>query len=162
MDFLRANYTVTQLKYAVAVGTWKSFSRAAAMLFISQPTLSMQIRKLEELLGFALFDRSRHPVEPTDLGRLIISQARAILREFGRVEEIIQEHTCRLQGELRIGIIPTVAADLLPLFLGSFLERYPNLRLTFEENRTELIIDLLRNDYLHAGIVATPQLAQHL
>ena len=112
--------TITQLEYIVAVHTYKSFSVAANHCFVTQPTLSMQIQKLEEELGVILFDRSKNPVTPTDVGEKLIRQAKIILQERDRLQNIIQNERGEFSGILKVGIIPTIAPFLLPLFLKSF------------------------------------------
>lgn len=105
-----------QLEYILALDEHKSFSKAAEAKFISQPALSMMIQKLEDELDIKLFDRSKKPIEPTDAGRPIIDQARIVLREVKKLEEINRSAKKTLEGELSIGIIPTLAPYLLPLF----------------------------------------------
>jgi LysR family hydrogen peroxide-inducible transcriptional activator len=148
--------TLTQLQYAVAIDTWRHFAKAAEHCFVTQPTLSMQIRSLEEELGLRLFDRSRTPVVPTEEGVEIIAQARTILREVERVSEIVQEKQGKPSGTLTLGIIPTLAPYLLPRFLGGFLARQPDIRLVVSELTTEVIVDRLRLNLLDAGLLVTP------
>lgn len=148
--------TLSQLQYIVAIDTYGSFSKAAEKSMITQPTLSMQVRKLEEELGVVLFDRSRQPVIPTLSGREILEQARIVLRESNRILEIVQEADAKMSGRLHIGIIPTVAPYLLPYFLGPFTKLYPEIQLEIIEQKTADIVDLLQRDLLDAGILATP------
>lgn len=148
--------TITQLNYIVAVDTWRHFATAAEKCFVTQPTLSMQIRKLEEELDVVLFDRSKQPVSPTEIGEKVIAQARTVLQEAGRIGELVQLDRNEISGEFRLGIIPTVAPTLLPRFLPRFLKKYPQVRLVVEELQTEQIIDRLRKDLLDGGILATP------
>jgi LysR family hydrogen peroxide-inducible transcriptional activator len=152
--------TLTQLSYIVAVDVYRHFATAAEHSHVTQPTLSMQIQKLEDELGIIIFDRSRQPVVPTDIGAKVIAQARVVLQEAERVREILNEAGDRIAGDFRVGIIPTVAPYLLPLFVRSFAERYPQVRLIIEELQTQSIIHKLRNDTLDAGILATPLHAQ--
>src|SRR6185369_953746 len=105
--------TITQLEYIVAVDTYRSFVLAAEKCFVTQPTLSMQVQKLEEELGVKIFDRSKQPVVPTEVGVEIIEQARRILSEKNVINELVQTKKGILTGELRIGIIPTLAPYLL-------------------------------------------------
>lgn len=147
--------TLAQLEYVVAVDTFRHFGNAAEHCHVTQPTLSMQIQKLERHLGVDLFDRHRQPVEPTDIGRKLIEQSRVILRESGRIQEIIKEATGDIAGELRIGIIPTLAPYLLPRFVSHLVESYPKLTLVIEELRTEQILDRIQTDRLDAGLLAT-------
>jgi LysR family transcriptional regulator, hydrogen peroxide-inducible genes activator len=148
--------TLVQLRYAVAVDAHRHFGQAAAACAVSQPTLSMQLRKLERELGVALFDRSRQPVEPTDLGRLIIAQARAALREAARIGELAAGAGQELTGQLRIGVLATLAPYLLPRFVAELPRRYPGLSLWIGELQTEQILEQLVTDRLDAGLVATP------
>lgn len=147
---------IQQLKYVLAVDAQRHFAKAAQKCFVTQPTLSMMIRSLEDELGIKIFDRSRQPVVPTEAGEVVIAQAKIILREAGRMKEIIHELKGEIKGELKLGIIPTVAPYLLPLFLNSFLKKYPRLKIKISEFTTQQIIEKLRHHYLDAGILATP------
>jgi LysR family hydrogen peroxide-inducible transcriptional activator len=148
--------TLTQLEYIVAVDTFRHFGRAAENCFITQPTLSMQIKKLEEDLEVIIFDRSIQPLIPTDVGRRIIDQARIALQESEKINSIIKDHKNLISGELKIGIIPTLAPYLLPLFIGNYKRRYPNINIKVEELTTMNIIDRLNRDLLDVGILVTP------
>lgn len=148
--------TLTQLEYIVAVDTFRHFGRAAENCFITQPTLSMQIKKLEEDLEVIIFDRSKQPLIPTDVGRRIIDQARIALQESQKINSIIKEHKNLISGELKIGIIPTLAPYLLPLFIGNYKRKYPNINIRVEELTTANIIDHLHRDLLDVGILVTP------
>jgi len=148
--------TITQLEYIIAVDTHRHFARAAEHCFVTQPTLSMQIHKLEEELGVTIFDRSRKPLQPTDIGIQIIEQARIVINEEKRIKEIIQQHKGEIAGDFRLAIIPTVASSLLPRFLKCFLEEYPKVNLHVEELQTKVILERLKNGMLDAGILATP------
>ncbi|MFV0506316.1 MAG: hydrogen peroxide-inducible genes activator [Bacteroidales bacterium] len=148
--------TITQLEYIVAVDTCRHFGNAAETCNITQPTLSMQIKKLEEDLDVVIFDRSRNPLIPTDIGKGIIDQARIILRENKKMTMIIDDYKDDVVGELRIGIIPTIAPYLLPLFIGKFKEKYPDVFLRIEEITTESIIDKLNRDLIDVGVLVTP------
>lgn len=148
--------TLVQLEYAVAVDTYRSFVLAAEKCFVTQPTLSMQIQKLEEQLGVKLFDRSRQPVVPTEIGVEVIEQARILLNESYKIKEIISEKKGDITGELKIGIIPTIAPYLLPRVIGGFMEKYPKVKLVIYEFTTENIIQQLKVGLLDCGILATP------
>lgn len=148
--------TLVQLEYVVAVDTYRSFIMAAEKCFVTQPTLSMQVQKLEETLGVKLFDRSRQPVVPTEIGIEVIEQARRVLQESYKINEVINERKGEIGGELRIGIIPTIAPYLLPKVLGSFMEKYPKVKLSISELTTETIILKLKTGLLDCGILATP------
>ena len=148
--------TFVQLEYIVAVDTYRHFAIAAGNCFVTQPTLSMQVQKLEEELGLKIFDRSRQPVIPTEAGRAVIEQARRILAEKQQIGEIIQEKKGILTGELRIGIIPTLAPYLLPLFVQTFTAKYPQIKLVVNELMTESVITRLREGRIDVGVLVTP------
>lgn len=148
--------TLTQLSYIVAVDRYRHFATAAEKSYVTQPTLSMQIHKLEDELGITIFDRSKSPVIPTEIGEKIITEAQKILKQAKHIEDLASLSDEELHGTFRIGIIPTVAPYLLPLFLRKFKESYPNVRLIFEEVVTEELLDLLEHDHLDIGIIATP------
>jgi LysR family transcriptional regulator, hydrogen peroxide-inducible genes activator len=150
-----AQVTLTQMRYAVAVEETRSFRAAADRSHVSQSGLSMQIHKLEELLEIRLFDRSKKPVLVTPEGEPALAQMRAVLRETERLGSIIAEHD-ELAGPYRLGVIPTLASSVLPLFLREFVDRYPRLDLTIEELQTDVMLGRLRADTLDAGIAATP------
>ena len=152
------NVSLTQLQYLVAVDNHRHFVAAAAHCNVTQPTLSMQVRKAEEQLGVMIFDRTRQPVVATDVGVPLLQQARAILREAGRLEEIVQAHRGTLGGELRLGIIPTLAPYLLPRFVGDFHRRYPSVALQLHEMATAEMVSHLATDQLDAGLAVTPLL----
>ncbi len=148
--------TFVQLEYIVAVDTYRHFAMAAGRCFVTQPTLSMQVQKLEEELGLKIFDRSKQPVIPTEAGREVIEQARKILSEKQVIGEIVQEKKGVLTGELRIGIIPTLAPYLLPLFVQDFSAKYPQIKLVVNELTTELLVGRLREGRIDVGILVTP------
>jgi LysR family hydrogen peroxide-inducible transcriptional activator len=154
--------TITQLEYIIAVATHKNFSVAAEKCFVTQPTLSMQIQKLEGDLGTLIFDRSKQPIMPTEQGIALIAQARIVLAEANRLQEIAKEQQTEIQGELRLGVISTLAPYLLPLFLKKFSDKYPKVSLHIEEMPTERIIENLKNDLLDGGLLATPLLEAQL
>jgi len=148
--------TLVQLEYIVAVDTYRSFVTAADKCFVTQPTLSMQVQKLEELISVKIFDRSKQPVSPTEIGAQIIAQARIILQESGKIKELISSQQQDVIGELRIGVIPTVAPYLLPEVISAMLDKYPELKLLIWEYTTEDIIHHLKTGVLDCGILATP------
>ena len=147
--------TLTQLTYAVAIDTHRHFERAARACDVTQPTLSMQLQKLETSLGVTMFDRNRTPVVPTDIGVVLIEQARVVLREAARLGELRDTAHGTIAGELRLGVIPTLAPYLLPDVIEILAERHPRLELVVEERVTEAVLDGLRDDTLDAGLVAT-------
>jgi LysR family hydrogen peroxide-inducible transcriptional activator len=148
--------TFVQLEYIVAIDTYRHFAIAAGHCFVTQPTLSMQVHKLEEELGLKIFDRSKQPVIPTEAGREIIEQARRILGEKQVIGEIVQAKKGVLTGELRVAIIPTLAPYLLPLFVQSFTSKYPQVKVVVNELVTDLVISRLREGRIDAGILVTP------
>lgn len=148
--------TLTQLSYIVAVDRYRHFATAAEKSYVTQPTLSMQIHKLEDELGVTIFDRSKSPVIPTEIGEKIIAEAKKILKKSKHIEDLASLKDEELRGTFRIGIIPTVAPYLLPLFLRNFRDKYPEVRLVFEEVVTDELLELLEQDYLDIGVIATP------
>lgn len=151
-----SSLTLTQLRYMVAVADKRSFVAAAEACFVTQPTLSMQLHKLEEELEVRLFDRSRQPVVATEAGELIIDQARRVIMEAEKIGQLIRESKGQVSGQLKLGVIPTIAPYLLPLFISNFLEQYPLVRLEVIELTTAELMDRLRKGKLDAAILATP------
>ncbi|MBI1770142.1 MAG: LysR family transcriptional regulator [Bacteroidetes bacterium] len=145
-----------QLEYIVAVDTWRHFSAAAEKCNVTQPTLSMMIQRLEEELDVKIFDRSKQPVVTTSIGSKVIEQARTILSEASQMKNLVRSQKGEAHGQLHIGIIPTVAPYLLPLFLNDFLKKYPNIQLKISELTTDQIISHLEKQQMDAGILATP------
>ncbi len=148
--------TITQYSYIAALDNYRSFAEAAKHCFVTQPTLSMQVKKMEDVLGIKIFDRSKQPVEVTDIGRKVIEQARVILREHERVSDFIDLEKGELRGKFKIGIIPTIAPYLIPLFLMNFVKKYPKVELIIDELQTEQIIKKLLKDELDTAIIASP------
>jgi LysR family transcriptional regulator, hydrogen peroxide-inducible genes activator len=148
--------TLVQLEYIVAVDTWHHFANAAEHCFVTQPTLSMQINKLEQELGIRIFDRSKQPVIATEAGTEIIAHARRVLSQRDDLLEHIQNRKGFVTGELKIGIIPTLAPYLLPLFIPAFARKYPLVKLIVAEMTTELIVSRLREGRIDTGILVTP------
>lgn len=147
--------TLTQMRYATAVEDARSFREAADRCHVTQSGLSMQIGKLEELLGVVLFDRGKKPLLVTPDGAPALAQMRAILRETERLGQVVAE-VDEPAGRFRLGVIPTLSPTVLPLFLGGFAAAHPRVELTVEELKTEEVIARLRADTLDAGLVATP------
>lgn len=148
--------TITQLKYVLAVAEHKNFTLAAEKCFVTQPTLSMQIQKIEEELNIQIFDRTKKPIQLTDIGQKIVSQAKNIVNEADRIQDIVEQQKGFIGGEFRLGIIPTIMPTLLPMFLNNFIKKYPKVKLIIEELNTEEIITKLKNGNLDAAIAATP------
>ena len=148
--------TITQLKYVLAVAEQQNFTKAAQKTFVTQPTLSMQIQKLEDELDIQIFDRTKKPIELTAIGNKIVSQARSIVNEAERMQDIVDQDKGYIGGEFRLGIIPTIMPTLLPMFLKNFTNKYPKVQLKIEEHTTENIISKLMDGHLDAAIAATP------
>lgn len=148
--------TFVQLEYIVAVDTYRHFALAAEHCFVTQPTLSMQIQKMELELGVKIFDRSKQPVVPTEIGQQLVDQAKRILSEKSMIDELVQIKKGILTGELKIGIIPTLAPYLLPLFIQQFTAKHPEVRLIVSELTTEKIISRLKESRIDVGILVTP------
>lgn len=148
--------TITQLHYVLAVAEHKNFTLAADKCYVTQPTLSMQIQKLEEELDIQIFDRSKKPIQLTEVGQKIVTQAKNIVNESGRIKDIVDQQKGYIGGDFKIGIIPTVMPTLLPMFMTNFINKYPKVNLIIEERTTEDIIKMLKNGQLDAAIAATP------
>jgi LysR family hydrogen peroxide-inducible transcriptional activator len=148
--------TLTQLEYIVALDTHRHFMLAADKCFVTQPTLSMQIQKLEDELGVKIFDRTRQPVIPTELGARIVAQARVALREAKVIAQLIADQQHGMSGELRVGIIPTLAPYVLPALFKLMRGKYPQLDLVVKEAITEEIVAELKQNRLDCGVVVTP------
>jgi LysR family hydrogen peroxide-inducible transcriptional activator len=148
--------TITQLKYVLAVAEHKNFTLAADKCFVTQPTLSMQIQKIEEELNIQIFDRTKKPIQLTDIGQKIVNQAKNIVNEADRIQDIVEQQKGFVGGEFRLGIIPTIMPTLLPMFLNNFIKKYPKVKLIIEELNTDEIITKLNNGHLDAAIAATP------
>lgn len=148
--------TLQQLHYIVALAEHRQFIRAAESCHVTQPTLTMQVRKLEEDLDVELFDRRTLPVRPTEVGERVVAQARVVLREAEQLRALVAEMHTGLAGTCRIGVIHTLAPYLMPLFLPRFAEEQPDLRLIIDERKTSRILKGLRRGELDLGIVVTP------
>lgn len=148
--------TIQQLQYVLALDAERNFVRAAEKCFVTQPSLTMQVQKLEDELGVKIFDRSRKPLISTPIGEQIIAQARIAVQESNRIIELVKESQNELSGELRVGIIPTLSPYLLPLFAANFEASYPKIRLLIQELQTDVIVEYLRKDELDLGILVTP------
>ena len=148
--------TITQLKYTLAVAEHGNFTTASDKCFVTQPTLSMQVQKLEEELGVTIFNRSTKPLQVTEIGDKILSQARKIIEESTRMNDVISEEKGIIGGTLKVGIIPTVSSTLLPLFLNVFTKKHKNVDLKIEEFNTETITQKLEDNSIDCAIAATP------
>lgn len=148
--------TITQLTYVLAVSEHQNFTKAAEKCFVTQPTLSMQIQKLEDELDIQIFDRSKKPIELTKVGEKLVSQAKNIVNEASRLKDIVDQEKGFIGGEFKLGIIPTVMPTLLPMFMKAFINKYPKVNLKIEELTTDEIITRIIEGHLDAAIVATP------
>jgi LysR family hydrogen peroxide-inducible transcriptional activator len=148
--------TITQLHYVLAVAEHQNFTKAAEHCFVTQPTLSMQIQKLEEELNVQIFNRNKKPIELTQVGQKIVNQAKNIVAEADRINDIVDQDKGFIGGEFKLGIIPTVMPTLLPMFLKTFVKRYPKIKLKIQELNTEELIQRIHDGHLDAAIVATP------
>ena len=154
--------TITQLQYVLAVAEHKNFTLAAEKCFVTQPTLSMQIQKVEEELNILIFDRSKKPIQLTEIGHKIVNQAKNIVNEADRMQDIVEQQKGFIGGEFRLGIIPTIMPTLLPMFLNNFIKKYPKVKLIIEELNTDEIITKLKNGHLDAAIAATPLMEEKI
>jgi LysR family hydrogen peroxide-inducible transcriptional activator len=148
--------TITQLKYVLSVAEYQNFTVAAEHSFVTQPTLSMQIQKLEDELGVKIFNRAKKPIELTEVGKKIVEQAKVIVDESNRILDIVHQQKGFIGGQFKLGIIPTVMPTLLPMFLQNFTKKYPKVKLIIEELTTEDIIRKLTDGHIDAAIAATP------
>lgn len=148
--------TLQQLQYAVALDTHRHFVKAANHCHVAQPTLTLQLKKLEEELSVVLFDRSRQPLEPTPIGESFVARAREVLHRVEELKELVAEERSELRGSFRLGVIPTLAPSVLPLFISDFMEEHPETSLSVEELQSQAIIDRLKNRDLDFGLLATP------
>ncbi|MNK93445.1 Hydrogen peroxide-inducible protein activator [compost metagenome] len=153
----KVNFSLTQLEYIMAVNKHGHFAKAAEACHVTQPTLSMQIQKLEEDLGTIIFDRSKKPILLTHMGKKLVAQMQTVLLEAKKIESIIQQgKKGTKQGNLTIGVIPTVAPYLLPRLLPVCEELFPDVDLNIREMQTDRILEALNDDEIDVGILATP------
>jgi LysR family hydrogen peroxide-inducible transcriptional activator len=153
----KINFTITQMEYVLAVFRYGHFAKAAKACFVTQPTLSMQIQKLEESIGAVIFDRSKKPILLTPLGKKVIESMQKILDEAKTFESLVQsELSNEVEGELALGIIPTIAPYLLPRFFAKLTKKYPLLQLKIHEMQTSRIVEALSTDEIDLGILAIP------
>ncbi len=148
--------TLTQLNYILAVDRCRNFAQAARECFVTQPTLSMQIQKLEDYLQIIIFDRSKTPVEPTPMGKKVLKYAQKVMGAANELEELGKSLRGEVSGEFILAIIPTLAPYILPLFVNKFLDKYPDVELKIYEYQTDEIIRFLREGKIDGAILATP------
>lgn len=146
--------TIIQLEYLLAVANYGSFSLAAEKCFVTQPSLSMQVKNLEEELGVIVLDRSKKLVLPTDAGLAVIRQAKEAVQAFAMVREVVSDLQNEISGTLRLGVIPTIAPYLLHRFIPDFVRKCPKVELQIREMMTGNIIRALDRDMLDAAIMA--------
>ena len=145
-----------QIEYLLALDKYRNFSLAAEKMFVTQPALTIQIKNLENELGVEIFDRNKKPIIPTEIGKALIDQARIVIKDTEKLKDVVSEFRAELSGELRVGIIPTVAPYLVPRFVNVFASNYPDVKLIFKEKISEEIIEQLKEGTLDAGILVTP------
>jgi LysR family hydrogen peroxide-inducible transcriptional activator len=148
--------TLSQFEYILAVEECRHFGRAAKACHVSQPTLSMQLQKAEDFLDVIIFDRSKNPIMTTQKGSIVVEQARIVLREYQRIYDLLAADNTTLSGDFRLGVIPTLAPYIIPLFVESFCETYPDVNLYIEEMKTEAILSAIKADQLDGGLLVTP------
>ncbi len=148
--------TITQLQYVIAVAEYQNFTLAAEKSFVTQPTLSMQVQKLEDELDVQIFDRGKKPISITEVGKKIVAQAKNIVNEADRIKDIVDQEKGFIGGDFVLGIIPTIMPTLLPMFLKAFINRYPKVNLIIKELTTESIIQNIHDGHIDAAIAATP------
>lgn len=147
---------IQQLEYIVALDIHRNHVKAAEHCHVTQPTLSMMVKKLEDELGVKIFDRSYQPLKPTPTGEIILAKARQILQEIKTLREFVREEKDSIEGEFRLGVIPTLAPYLLPRFLNKFIEKNPHTSFTVVEMQTQDILDHLKTSRLDMAILVTP------
>ena len=148
--------TLQDLRYVVTLAEMKHFARAAEACYVSQPTLSTQIKKLEAELGVALFERTNKRVMPTPVGEALIAQARVVLQEADKLRDMAQQAHDPMSGPIQLGVIPTLGPYLLPHLVPRLREDYPHLRLYLREDLTAMLVERLRAGILDAILVALP------
>lgn len=154
--------SIIQLEYVLAVDTHRHFGKAAKACFVTQPTLSMQLQKLEDEIGVVIFDRSKKPILPTAAGSIVIKQARLVISEFKKIQLLTDQSRQEVGGDFALAVIPTLAPSLVPLFVKRFSEEYPKVNLTVREMQTHDIISALDRDEIDGALLATPLHVQAL
>lgn len=148
--------TLTQLNYIIAVDRCRNFAQAARECFVTQPTLSMQVQKLEDYLQIIVFDRSKTPVEPTPMGKKVLAMAKKVMKESQDLEELAKSLRGEVAGEYILAVIPTLAPYVLPLFVQKFVAKHPKVELKIYEYQTDEIIRYLKEGKIDGAILATP------
>ncbi|MDR1632341.1 MAG: hydrogen peroxide-inducible genes activator [Dysgonamonadaceae bacterium] len=147
---------IQQLEYIIAVDNFRHFAKAAEVCCITQPTLSMMIQKMEEELNVKIFDRSKHPVEPTAIGKQIIDQGRISLKHFKQIRDIVENEQNIVTGTFKLGIIPTIAPYLVPAILEKQNSKYKGIELILKENTTNNLIIGIQKGIIDGGLMAGP------
>jgi LysR family hydrogen peroxide-inducible transcriptional activator len=147
---------IRDLKYFIAVSETMHFGKAAERCFVSQPTLSGQIKKLEEELGVSLFERTNRSVAITPVGELVLQHAKLVLEQSDAILQLTRAHSDPLAGPLRVGAIPTISPYLMPLILMPLKEKYPQLKLVLQEETTDNLLEHLRAHQVDVVILGTP------
>lgn len=148
--------TLQQLQYIVALDRHRHFVKASESCFVAQPTLTLQVKKLEEEISTVIFDRSTQPLKPTEIGEAFILKAKRILKEVEELKHMVNDDKDDISGEFHIGVIPTLGSSLLPLFLSDFAQAHPDTNLVIEELESEEIIERLEHKLLDIGLMVTP------
>lgn len=148
--------TLTQFQYIIALDDHRQFQDAADHCFVTQPTLSIGVKKLEEELGVTLFNRKSTPLEPTTIGKQVITRARAIIKSANDLSYYVENQKGELKGEFKIGVIPTLAPYVIPLFFSTFRTKYPDIKLIIEENQTHILIEQIEKELIDTAILVTP------
>ncbi len=148
--------TLTELRYIIAVAREKHFGRAAEACFVSQPTLSVSIKKLESELGVIIFERGGSEIALTPIGENIVQQAQRVLDAANQIKEIADQGRDPLRGALRLGVIYTIGPYLLPRIIKSMIERYPDMPLILQENFTVRLVEMMRTGEIDVAILADP------
>ncbi|MGR7813695.1 LysR substrate-binding domain-containing protein [Lacinutrix undariae] len=148
--------TLQQLEYVIALDTYRHFVTAAEKCFVTQPTITIQVKKLEDEIGFSIFDKRTSPFKTNELGELFIRKSNVILREVAELKNMVSTELGNMEGEFRMGVIPTISPYLIPLISGAFSKKYPNTILKIEEMQSDHIISALQKKEIDFGILVTP------
>jgi len=148
--------TIQQLQYVVALDTHRHFVKAADSCFVAQPTLTLQVRKLEDEIGVQIFDRSKKPIQPTALGIDIIAKAREIIVQMDSLKAMISDDKTSIEGSYRLAVIPTLAPYVLPLFLQSFMTEFTQVKFEIFEMQSEHMIQAIKEGKIDIGMIVTP------
>ncbi len=156
------NITPQQINYIIELNNERNFQRASEKCFVTQPTLSMQIKKVEDLLGFVIFERSKIPVEPTKEGEQLIEILKDVQIEYGRISNLVQKIKGNHKEYLKIAIIPTVSAYLIADIFDDLQKEIPHLQLAIHELKSEDLIEAMEQNLYDVGIMAGPQTSRRM